>query len=78
MDKLASITQTALGGIQRSVDGLRATAHDVATTSVSQLDPVALADQTLRALEQQWALEAAATVLERTDAALGLLLRALR
>jgi hypothetical protein len=32
----------------------------------------------LRALEQQWALEAAATVLERTDAALGLLLRALR
>jgi hypothetical protein len=78
MDKLASITQTALGGIQRSLDGLRTTAHDVATTSVNQPDPAALADQTLRALEQQRALEAAAKVLERTDDALGLLLRALR
>ena len=78
MDKLASITQTALGGIQRSLDALRATVHDVATTSVSQPDPTALADQTSRALEQQRTLEAAAKVLERIDDALGLLLRALR
>jgi hypothetical protein len=78
MHKLASIAQTALGGIQRSLDVLRTTAHDVATTSVNQPDPTALAVQTLRALEQQQALEAAAEVLERTDDALGLLLRALR
>ena len=78
MDKIASIMQTALGGIRRSLDGLRATEHEIATVSVSETESAELADPLVRALEQQRALEAAAKVLERTDDALGSLLRALR
>jgi hypothetical protein len=35
MIRVASIKQTALGGIRRSLDGLRGTAHEIATVSVS-------------------------------------------
>ena len=40
MDKVASIMQTALGGIRRSLDGLRGTARDIATVSVSGAEPL--------------------------------------
>jgi hypothetical protein len=74
MDKIASISQTALGGIQRNQRRLAEAAHEIATAPVRRTEPTNLVDPLVRALEAQRALEAAAKVIERTDQMLGTLL----
>ena len=52
--------QTALGGIRRSLDGLRGTAHENATVSVSAGEPAPLGYALVAPLERERALEAGA------------------
>ena len=77
MDKIGSILQTALGGMQTALRGLGRTANTVATGTSRNGDATALAEPLVRALEQQRALEASARVLEHTGRALDSILAAL-
>jgi hypothetical protein len=77
MDKLGSILQTGLGGVQRGLTDLRATAHEVATAPGRDSEATELAEPLVRALEQQRAIEAAAKVLEHATRAIDSLLVAL-
>jgi hypothetical protein len=77
MDKIASVTEIALGGIRASLERLHRAAHAVATAGVEGRDPIELAEPLVRALEAQRALEASAAVLRRADDAFDSLLDAL-
>lgn len=77
MDRIGSIAQIALGGIQTNLRGLKQTAQTIASASGAQAEPTDLADPLIRALEQQRALEASAKVLRHADEMLGALLAAL-
>jgi hypothetical protein len=74
MDRIASIAQIALGGVQRNLRDLQKAAHEIATAPVRRVEPVALSDALVDALVAQRALEACANVVRRTDQALATLL----
>jgi hypothetical protein len=78
MDKISSVTETALGGIQKSLERLNRAAQDVATAPVERQDPMELTPPLVEALAAQRALEASAAVLRRADDAFDSLLDALR
>jgi hypothetical protein len=80
MDKISGVTDSALGGIQRSLKKLNQAAHEIATAPVRRTEPTEptepteLIDPLVDALEAQRALEASAKVLQRADQVLGTLL----
>ncbi len=78
MDKIDSVLQTALGGIQRNLRKLHDAANEIATAPARGAEPSELDEPLIAALEAQRALEASAFVLRRADEALGSLLEALR
>jgi len=78
MDKIASPTETALGGIQRNLDKLNKAAVEVAQAGAEGREPTELADPLVRALVAERAVEASAAVLERANDAMDDVLEALR
>ena len=78
MDKIPSVLQTALAGIQRNLRKLHEAADEIATAPVRHAEPTELDKPLVAALEAQRALEASAAVMRRADEALGSLLEALR
>ena len=77
MDKISSVLQTALGGVQSSLKRLDTAAQKIATAPVRRDEPTDLADPLVEALVAQRSLEASAAVMRRADDALGALLDAL-
>ena len=78
MDKIDSLLQTALGGIETNLRRLHEAAHEIATAPVRGAEPTELTEPLVRMLEAQRAIEASAAVIRRADEALGSLLEALR
>jgi hypothetical protein len=78
MDKISGVFQTALGGVQSSLERLDAAAQKIATAPARRDEPTELADPLVEALVAQRSLEAAATAMRRADDMLGSLLDALR
>ena len=78
MDKIDSVLQTALGGIQRNLRKLDDAANEIATAPARDAEPTEIDKALVEALEAQRALEASALVMRRADQALGTLLDALR
>ena len=78
MDKIDSILQTALGGIERNLRKLHDAANEIATAPARTAEPTELDKPLVAALEAQRAIEASAAVMRRADQALGSLLEALR
>ena len=78
MDKISGVLQTALGGVQSSLNALDQAARKIATAPVRRDEPTDLADPLVDALVAQRALEASAAVLRRADDVLGTLVDALR
>jgi hypothetical protein len=78
MDKIDSILQTALGGIQTNLRKLHEAANEIATAPARGTEPTELDKPLVAALEAQRALEASAAVMRRADRALDSLLEALR
>lgn len=77
MDKIDSVLQTALGGIQTQLRKLHDAANEIATAPARGAEPTELDKPLLDALEAQRALEASAAMIRRADKALGTLLDAL-
>ena len=78
MNKISGVLQTALGGVQSSLQALDTAAQKIATAPVRGDEPTDLADPLVEVLVARRALEASAEVMKRTDDALGTLLDALR
>ncbi len=78
MDKIGSIFQTALSGIQTNLRKLNDAANDIATAPARGAEPTELDKSLVDALEAQRAIEASAVIMRRADQALGTLLDALR
>ena len=78
MDKISGVLQTALGGVQSSLNALDKAAQKIATAAVRRDDPTDLADPLVDALVAQRSLEASAAVMKRADDMLGSVLDALR
>ncbi len=77
MDKLPSVTQSALQGLQEGRRRLEKAASYVAAGPAHGTKPTELTDPLVRALEAQRAFEASAKTLEHADRALQSLLDAL-
>jgi flagellar hook protein FlgE len=79
MDKIDTLLQTALSGVQTGQRRLQEAAHSVATAPAdASLEPTELTEPLVRMLEAQRAIEASAVVMRRADDMLGTLLEALR
>jgi len=78
MDKIDSVLQVALGGIQTNLRKLKDAAEDIATAPARDAEPTELDKSLVAALEAQRAIEASAVVMRRADESLGTLLDALR
>jgi hypothetical protein len=78
MDRISGALQTALGGVQSSLQALDRAAEKIATAPVRRDEPTDLADPLVDALVAQRALEASAAVMRRADDAFSTLLDALR
>lgn len=78
MDKIASTTETALGGIQRNLETLNKSAVEIAQAGAEGREPTELADPLVRALVAERAVEASAAVLKRANDAMDDVLQALR
>jgi flagellar hook-associated protein FlgK len=74
MDNISGVRETALGGIQASLDKLNRAASQIATAPVRRTEPTELVGPLVDALEAQLALEASVKVLQRADEMLGTLL----
>lgn len=79
MDKIDSILQAALSGVQTGQRRLHEAAQSVATAPAdASLEPTDLTEPLVRMLEAQRAIEASAVVMRRADDMLGSLLEAVR
>ena len=78
MDKISGVIQTALGGVQSSLNALDKAAQKIAAAPARRDEPTDLADPLVDALVAQRSLEASAAVIKRGDEVLGTLLDALR
>jgi hypothetical protein len=77
MDKIDSVLQTSLSGIQTQLRKIHEAANEIATAPARGAEPTELDKPLIKALEAQRALEASAVVMRRAEHALGTLIDAL-